>query len=121
MSTVLDNVVDVQDKVVETLGQIKEPMVNAAENVTKFVGEKAESALRPVPYADRLPTPEELIKAEYSFVGNLLDTTKDISLAVASATAPVTNRLLDRKPSPAKARSTKAKATTTKAKARSAA
>ncbi|MEZ5382702.1 MAG: hypothetical protein R2754_13040 [Microthrixaceae bacterium] len=100
MNTILDRVVEVQDQVVESLGQVKDPAVNAAETATKFIEERAEGVLRPAPFAEKLPTPEELIKAEFDFAGKMLDTTRDALVAVAQAAAPVTNKWLDRKPKP---------------------
>ena len=102
-TTILDRVVEVQDQVVDGLGQVKSPAVNATETATKFVQEVAESALRPVPMAEKLPTPEEVLNAHFDFAGKLLDTSKDVALAVAKAAAPVTNQWLDRKPKPVRA------------------
>ena len=99
-TTILDRVVEVEDQIVDSLGQVKEPMVNATEAATKFVQERIEAALRPVPMAEKLPTPEELLNAQFDFAGKLLDTSKDLALAVAKAAAPVTNKWLDRKPKP---------------------
>ncbi|CCM65117.1 MULTISPECIES: hypothetical protein [Candidatus Neomicrothrix] len=102
-TTILDRVVEVQDQVVDGLGKAKSPAVNATETATKFVQERVEVALRPVPMAEKLPTPEEVLNAHFDFAGKLLDTSKDVALAVAKAAAPVTNKWLDRKPKPVRA------------------
>ena len=102
-TTILDRVVEVEDQIVDSIGQVKEPMVNATEAAAKFVQERVEVALRPLPMAEKLPTPEELLNAQFDFAGKLLDTSKDVAMAVAKAAAPVTNKWLDRKPKPVRA------------------
>ena len=102
-TTILDRVVEVQDQVVDGLGKAKSPAATATETATKFVQERVEVALRPVPMAEKLPTPEEVLNAHFDFAGKLLDTSKDVALAVAKAAAPVTNKWLDRKPKPVRA------------------
>ena len=51
-----------------------------------------------VPFADQIPTPKELIDNQYKFAKSIIDTNKDIALAVAKAAAPLTDVVLDRKP-----------------------
>ena len=50
-----------------------------------------------VPYAEQIPTPAELVNNQYKFAKSLIDTNKDIALAVAKAVAPITDKALDRK------------------------
>ena len=102
-TTILDRVVEVQDQVVDGLGKFFCNAAAATETDTKFVQERVEVALRPVPMAEKLPTPEEVLNAHFDFAGKLLDTSKDVALAVAKAAAPVTNKWLDRKPKPVRA------------------
>ena len=51
-----------------------------------------------VPFAEQIPTPKELIDNQYKFAKSIIDTNKDIALAVAKAAAPLTDVVLDRKP-----------------------
>ena len=103
-TTILDRVVEVQDQVIDGFGHFFFNATAATEISTKFVQERAEVALRPVPMAEKLPTPEELLNAQFDFAGKLLDTSKDVALAVAKAAAPVTNKWLDRKPKPVRSK-----------------
>ena len=102
-TTILDRVVEVQDQVVDGLGKAKSPAVNATETATKFVQERVEVALRPVPMAEKLPTPEEVLNAHFDFAGKLLDTSKDVALAVALGVGWVVWRWLGRRPEPVRA------------------
>ena len=73
MSVVLDKVTEIQDQVIDYLGSVKEPVVSGVEAVVGFV------------------------MAEFDFVGRLLDTNKEIAVAVVKAASPLTNKILDRK------------------------
>ena len=78
-TTILDRVVEVEDQIVDSIGQVKEPAVSATEAATKFVQERVEVALRPVPMAEKLPTPEEVLNAQFDFASKLLVTSKAVS------------------------------------------
>lgn len=104
MSAVLDKIIDVQDSVVEFVGQAKEPITNGVQTVVEFVlGRFPE--VPAAPFADQLPTPTELINAQYDFATKLIDANKDLASSVAKAAAPLTDKLLDR---PVKAAAKKA-------------
>ena len=72
-TTILDRVVEVEDQIVDSIGQVKEPVVSATEAATKFVQERVEVALRPVPMAEKLPTPEEVLNAQFDFASKRLE------------------------------------------------
>ena len=54
-----------------------------------------------IPFAEKLPTPKEIIDNQYKFAKTLLDDQKNFALKVAAAVAPITDKALDRK-APAK-------------------
>lgn len=95
MSVVLDKVTEVQDSIVDYVGSVKEPLANGVETAVGFVMDRF-SDIPAVPFADKLSTPAEVVKAEFDFAGRLLDANKDIVEAVVKAAAPLTNKLLDR-------------------------
>ena len=104
MSAVLDKIIDVQDSVVEFVGQAKEPITNGVQTVVDFVLERFPE-VPSAPFADQLPTPTELINAQYDFATKLIDANKDLASSVAKVAAPLTDKLLDR---PVKAAAKKA-------------
>ena len=93
---VLVKLTDVQTSVVDTIASVKEPVVKGVTVVVDFVLERLPEV--PVlPYAEQIPTPTELINNQYKFAKSVLDTNKDIAVAVAKAAAPFTDKVLDRK------------------------
>lgn len=97
---VLEKLTNVQDQVVGTISLVKEPLTNGVATVVDFVVEKVPN-IPAVPYAEKLPTPKELIDNQYKFLKSVIDVNKDIALSVAKAASPITDRILDRK-TPAK-------------------
>lgn len=120
MSTVvMDKISEAQDQVVGTLGLVKEPVVTGVSTVTQFVLDNV-ATLPVAPFAEQIPTPKEVIDNQYKFAKKVIDTNKDVALAVAKAAAPVTDKVLDRKAAAPKATAKKAparKSTTKKASA----
>lgn len=96
MTTVLDKLNEVETNVVDTLSQVKDPVVRGVTAVVDFVVERFPE-LPALPFADQIPTPTEVINSQYRFAKSLLDTNKDIAVAVAKAAAPLTDKVLDRK------------------------
>ncbi|HOT79317.1 MAG TPA: hypothetical protein PKY13_04990 [Microthrixaceae bacterium] len=94
---VLDKLTDVQSSVVGYISTVKEPITTGVSTVVEFVIDRFPS-IPAVPYADQIPTPKELIDNQYKFAKSIIDTNKDIALAVAKAAAPLTDVVLDRKP-----------------------
>jgi hypothetical protein len=103
---VLEKLTDVQTTVVDTIASVKEPVVKGVTVVVDFVVERAPE-IPVLPFAEQVPTPAELINNQYKFAKSILDTNKDIAVAVAKAASPITDKVLDRKAKAAK------KATTT--------
>jgi hypothetical protein len=54
-----------------------------------------------VPYAEKLPTPKEVIDLNARFATRLVSTNKSVALSAAKAAAPLTDQLQNR-PAPAK-------------------
>jgi hypothetical protein len=93
---VLEKLTDVQGTVVDRIASVKEPVVKGVTVVVDFVVERLPE-IPAIPYAEQIPTPVELINNQYKFAKSVLDTNKDIAVAVAKAAAPVTDKVLDRK------------------------
>jgi predicted NAD/FAD-binding protein len=97
MSTpVIDKVSEIQDYVILGIASVKEPATNAVTTVVDFVTGRVET-VPAVPFAERIPTPKEVINNSAKFASNVVSTSKDVALSVAKAAAPVTDQLLDRK------------------------
>jgi len=96
MTVVLDKLTDVQTSVVDTISSVKEPVVKGVSTVVEFVIDRLPE-IPAVPYAAQIPPPAELVNNQYKFAKSLIDTNKDIALAVAKAAAPITDKALDRK------------------------
>ncbi len=97
MTLVLDKLTDVQTTVVDTISSVKEPVVKGVTTVVDFVVDRLPE-IPALPYAEQIPTPVELVNNQYKFAKSIIDTNKEIALAVAKAVAPITDKALDRKP-----------------------
>jgi len=96
MTLVIDKLTDVQDQILGTIALVKEPVVNGVTTVVGFVTDRV-SEIPALPFGEKIPTPTELVNNQYKFAKSIIDTNKDIALAVAKAAAPITDKVLDRK------------------------
>lgn len=103
MNAVLDRVTEVQDQVLTAISNTKEPMTSAVATVVGFVVERAPQ-VPALPFADKLPTPKELIDNQAKFATKLVSTNKSVALSVAKAAQPLTDQLLDRRAAAARAK-----------------
>ena len=108
MTVVLDKLTDVQTSVVDTISLVKEPVVKGVTTVVDFIVGRVPE-IPAIPYAEQIPTPVELVNNQYKFAKSVIDTNKDIALAVAKAFAPITDKALDRKPARPAAKKTTAR------------
>jgi hypothetical protein len=97
MTLVLDKLTDAQTSIVDTIASVKEPVVSGVSTVVDFVTGRV-SEIPALPFGEKIPTPVELVNNQYKFAKSIIDTNKDIALAVAKAAAPITDKVLDRKP-----------------------
>jgi hypothetical protein len=95
MTVVIDRMTEVQDKIISTIADTKTPVANAVSTMVDFVVERVPE-VPALPFADRLPTPKELIENQAKFASKLVTTNKSVALAAAKAAAPLTDQLLDR-------------------------
>lgn len=99
METLLDPITDVQDRVVDGLKNTKQPVADAVAAVAKLVTDRVPE-LPALPFAEKLPTPLEVIDNQAKFATKVVNTTKAVAVAAAKAAAPVTDQLLDRAGAP---------------------
>ncbi len=111
MNTILDPVTEVQDRVVEVLSSVKQPVSHAVSTAVEFVLDRFPE-VPALPYAEKLPTPLELIDNQAKFAAKVVSTSKSVAVGAAKAAAPLTDKLLDR-PAPVKATARKAAAKVT--------
>jgi hypothetical protein len=110
MSTeIMDRVSEVQEQVIEFIESLKEPVTEVVSSVTEFVTDRVE--LRPLPFAEQIPAPKDVIDNQSKFATRLVSANKGVALGAARAAAPLTDPLLDRRPA---TRAASAKATSTK-------
>ena len=93
---VLEKLTDVQTQVIDALTMVKEPVTNGISTVVEFVIDRFPS-VPAMPFAEKIPTPKEIIDNQYKFAKSVIDTNKDIALSAAKAAAPLTDKVLDRK------------------------
>ena len=103
MTTVLTRVSDVQDQVISAINSVNEPLTVAVALAVGYVVDKAPQ-IPSVPFAEKLPTPKELINNQAKFASKLVTTNKTVALSVAAAAQPLTDQLLDRKAGPTRSR-----------------
>lgn len=96
MTTVLTRVTDVQDQVINAISSVNEPLTVAVTLAVSYVVEKAPQ-IPAVPFAEKIPTPKELINNQAKFASKLVTTNKTVALSVAAAAQPLTDQLLDRR------------------------
>jgi hypothetical protein len=85
MSTILDTVVEYEDKVVDLVAATKEPISEYVSKGVELVGER----LPDVTYPEALPTPIEVLDTQVAFAKKLIDAQASVSRAVLEAIAPV--------------------------------
>jgi hypothetical protein len=112
----IDRLSEVQERVLEFVESVQEPIVSTVKNVVEFVDERLPE-LPELPYAKDIPTTREFLTNQFSFADQMLKQNKKFSLAVSDATKPLEVQLHRTPKAPApKATASKAKKTTTKAK-----
>ena len=84
-NTILDTVVEYEDKVVDFVKSTKAPVT---EYVTKGV-ELVEDRLPDITYPEALPNPIEVLDSQVAFAKKLLDAQASVAKAVLEAIAPV--------------------------------
>ena len=82
MSTpVIDKVSEIQDYVILGIASVKEPATNAVTTVVDFVTGRVET-VPAVPFAERIPTPKEVINNSAKFATNVVSTSKDVARGI---------------------------------------
>jgi hypothetical protein len=85
MSTILDSVTEIEEKIVEAVRSIQQPVV---EYVSKGV-DWAEGRFPKPTYPENLPKPGEVIETQFNFAKALLDTQREFVSELADAVAPL--------------------------------
>ena len=104
MPTVLDTVVDYENKIVDFVKNVQEPVTDTVKKVVDF----ADDRLPEITYPSQLPTPFEVLDTQLTFARKLLEANGQLAKSVLVTVAPLYGYTV-----PAKARQTK----TTKAAA----
>ena len=95
MNTILDPITDVQDRIVTVLSNVKQPVTSAVGNVVEFVLDRVPE-VPALPFAEKLPTPLELIDNQAKFASKVVTTSKSVAVSAAKAASPLTDQLFDR-------------------------
>jgi hypothetical protein len=89
MTTVLDTVTDVEDKVVEAVASAQEPVVDAVKKLADYVAGILPEDRPSLPFADQLPTASEVVETQFAFAKKMLDVQYKFAKALVEAAAPV--------------------------------
>ncbi len=84
----IEKLSEVQDRVLEFVESVQEPIVNTVKSVVEFVDERLPE-LPELPYAEQFPTTREILTNQFSFADKMLKTNKKFSLAVSDAAKPL--------------------------------
>src|SRR5262245_31511899 len=85
MSTILDTVVEYEDKVLALVKDAKKPVVSYVSKGVAFV----DGRLPEVTYPEALPTPLEVVSTQVTFAKKMIDANAAIATAVLVTGAPV--------------------------------
>jgi hypothetical protein len=107
MSPATEKLVEVQDKVLEFVGNVEESLVDGLRTAVSKVEDRLPDTVK-VPYKDKLPTADELVDNGYGFAGAVVKQGKSFADEVLDATAPVRSRFVDRDAKPVKSTTKKA-------------
>ena len=76
-----------QTKVIDTMSSIEGPLVDRVKSVVSTLDARFPDAPE-LPFAEKIPTPTELVKNGYDFAADLLKANKKIVTSVTAATTP---------------------------------
>jgi len=112
----IERLSEVQERVLEFVESVQEPIVSGMKNVVEFVDDRLPE-LPELPYAKDIPTTREFLTNQFSFADKMLKQNKKFSLAMSDAAKPLEVQLhRTPKATAPKATASKAKKTTSKAK-----
>ena len=77
----IERLSEVQERVLEFVESVQEPIVTGVKNVIEFVDERLPE-LPELPYADEIPTTREFLTNQFAFADKMLKQNKKFSLAV---------------------------------------
>jgi len=92
MPTILDTVTQAEDKVLETIGSVQEPVVEYVKKAVDYVNGVLPEDRPTLPFADQLPSAAEIVDTQFAFATKLLKAQHDFAKAIVEATAPLTGR-----------------------------
>jgi hypothetical protein len=87
MSTLTELTQTAQEQTLAAIGQSQQLVLDAVRTWAEAV-EKAVPAVPSVPFAEELPTPQQLIESSFTFAEQLLKTQREFAEQVLAATAP---------------------------------
>lgn len=92
-SPVIDKLTQLQEQVLETVEQVQEPVVKAARQAAEVV-EPRLPELPALPFADKLPSADELVANQYDFVLKVIEQQKRFIEALIDAGRPVAAKVV---------------------------
>jgi hypothetical protein len=111
MADYLSVVTDAGEQALDATKLAQNAAISAVSTVSEFVAELVPDLTGLVPFADRIPAPEDAVKAYFSLAEKWMKSNRDYSLALIDAVSPVTEKIL---PKP-KARKSSTKSSATRA------
>ena len=89
MSAIADNITSLEDQILDALTAAQDPIVEALGQVVETVNGFLPEERPTVPFADQLPTLDELVELSYGFAEKLLQRQHELAKAVVDAVAPL--------------------------------
>ncbi|WP_208029061.1 hypothetical protein [Rhabdothermincola sediminis] len=93
MSTVIERLTELQDKVVESVTSFQEPVVETVRKAVDTVDERIPE-LPTDAITEKLPTARELVDNQFEFASRMLKVSHDFVLAILEAIEPVTEKVV---------------------------
>jgi len=93
MSTAITKLSEIQEKALEVIEQVQEPVVGAVKTAAEKASEVVPE-LPTFPFGEGFPTPTEILANQYEFVLKVLEQQKKFADALIDAVAPVSTKLV---------------------------
>lgn len=88
MSVATEKLTIVEDRVIETVTKLQEPVAGAVRKFVEQVEGQVSNLNLTIPSTDVVPTAREIVENQYEFAGRLLKANHELVLAILDAIQP---------------------------------
>ena len=89
MTSTMEAVTSIEDQVLEAITSVQEPVVGLVGKVAEYVAGVLPDELPELPFAEQIPSLNEVVESNFAFAQRLLDANKDFANAILDAVAPL--------------------------------